>query len=130
VRDFTLGDTDCKEIALNDVPFLIVPAEEIAKIDAIPEKYRPVFSVYPLTGPVRWYVHPELVRKFTRYDPLENHMVYLCGVCGRSKKKNPPTCSEFAIANGYDYGLSSRIRNVLEPLSLCETMVTILFLFF
>ena len=70
-KDFYADASKMKYMKLGDLELLHLPQEKIDAMDATPEEYRPVFSVYPISGDTRWHLHPEFVFIPLRDPPIE-----------------------------------------------------------
>ena len=60
-RDLYTDESKMHYKRLSELNILKLTQPEMEKMDLIDIKYRPVKSVYPLTGNDRWHLHPEFV---------------------------------------------------------------------
>ena len=93
--------------------------EQLAALNKINRRFRPIFSWYKGCDSSIYNFHPECVDSRLDENGELIELVKLCPVCSNCADKADQPFPRYSIANGIDYGVSSRLP-WLKPLSLTE----------
>ena len=97
---------------LRELTALQYTEDQVAKLNSLPEEYRPAISHYRHDEQF-YHVHQDLVH--FPHGPDEPH-IEICLPCWQAVQKNQ--IPKYAVANGVDFGSATRLQ--LPPLHLVE----------
>ena len=118
MRAFQMGDVKYKVRPVSEMKSLLLTAEQLLELQAIPIAYRAAVSAYTANDGKVYHLHPELVQTSDGTNGMEE-IAALCEACDSKVHQNKIPLN--SIASGVDFGCAERID--LPKLSLVEEYV-------